>query len=36
MRLKTVRNPIHIGDTPVILGAVAMSEALWMMPVNLL
>jgi hypothetical protein len=36
MRLKTVRDPIHIGNTPVILGAVVMSEALWMMPVSLL
>jgi protein-S-isoprenylcysteine O-methyltransferase Ste14 len=31
-----VRNPIYIGNTLVILGAVAMSKILWMIPVALL
>jgi protein-S-isoprenylcysteine O-methyltransferase Ste14 len=31
-----VRNPIYIGNTLVILGAVVMSEVLWMVPVTLL
>src|SRR5262245_22018030 len=31
-----VRNPIYIGNTLVILGAVVMSELLWMIPVALL
>jgi hypothetical protein len=34
MRLKAVRDLIYIGNTLVILGAVVMSEALWMMPVS--
>jgi protein-S-isoprenylcysteine O-methyltransferase Ste14 len=36
MRLKTVRDPIYIGNTLVILGAVVMFEILWMMPASLL
>jgi protein-S-isoprenylcysteine O-methyltransferase Ste14 len=31
-----VRNPIYIGNTLVILGAVVMSEILWMVPLTLL
>lgn len=31
-----VRNPIYIGNTLIILGAVIMSEVLWMIPVALL
>jgi protein-S-isoprenylcysteine O-methyltransferase Ste14 len=31
-----VRNPIYIGNTLVILGAVIMAEVLWMIPVALL
>jgi protein-S-isoprenylcysteine O-methyltransferase Ste14 len=31
-----VRNPIYIGNTLIILGVVAMSGVLWMMPVALL
>ncbi len=31
-----VRNPIYIANTLVILGAVVMSEALWMIPVTIL